>query len=139
MRDIIFRGKTKDKRKNKFIYGNLFIEHDGSCYIAHNKFNFAHTWSEDLVDPETIGQFTGLKDDIGNRIYEDDVVEIYCSDSYTKTIHKVTWGNGSGDYPAFTLDYAKYDDNCNALQLAKLGGGITVIGNVFDNPEMLDI
>ena len=83
MRDIIFRGKTKD---GKWVYGNLVITTHG----LENKPN-AHTktwivWSSfgnggwfnvkgrSYVLSETVGQWTGLLDCEGNKIFEGDII-----------------------------------------------------------------
>ena len=74
MRPIIFRGKLKDKEQadffNNWVYGDLINYGDGSVWIRQQE-----TGQELEIIPETVGQFTGLSDNDGIKIFEGD----YCS------------------------------------------------------------
>lgn len=75
MRSIKFRGK--DKVTGEWFYGNLYAEDNrGRTHICTLERGCLR------IDPETVGQFTGVDDVNGNPIFEGDIVEtfsIYCA------------------------------------------------------------
>jgi len=82
--------------------------------------------------------FTGLKDNNGKEIYEGDIVS-WESDYGDEGISQVIWGDGTSDnsYPAFDLDPSS-DEEINSLCSLTIAGTIEVIGNIYENPELLE-
>lgn len=135
MREILFRGKRVDNGEwvegfyspvRLPIVGELghFINEDGYRAIA--------------VKKETVGQYTGLKDKNGTKIFEGDIVQYQPNYMSEPTYSVVEYCAGKYNYPAF--DLKKHDYEANGLQCAhEEGMGCEVIGNIFDNPELLEV
>lgn len=68
MREILFRGKLAN---GKWAYGNLDIGYNGVCIITPDRTPLG---SYGQVDPETVGQYTGLLDAMGRKIFEGDIL-----------------------------------------------------------------
>lgn len=124
MREIKFRGKRKDN--GEWVYGYYFVTNttdfqDDKGNIC-NKCHFIYTNTAHSVIPETVGQYTGLKDKNGKKIYE--------GDNYKEgeRIWTVIWGAGM-----FLTDYA----NGSGQKFINYAD-IEIIGNIHDNPELLE-
>lgn len=101
------------------------IFHDGD-FLGH----------EDIV----VTQYTGLKDEKGKEIYEGDIVHVVHEDGY-EVVSQVEWGLTSkwfGTYPAFAI--AELESEMNSFSEIFDTGQYTieVIGNIFENPELLE-
>ena len=136
MREIKFRGKCIPEFPHpvaKWVYGSFVSDKlILSPYKERNENR--HFWY--MVDPATVGQFTGLKDCEGREIYEDDIVRVvhYGEES----IHVIKYCDDM-DYPAFDL-WPHFDCESNGLSFCECEREttITVIGNAHDNPELLE-
>jgi len=150
MREILFKGKTTPKEVGEFnevwVEGDL-ITSNGKHYI-HPK-NNAVSVSGELgkiivmheVIPDTICQYTGLTDKNGRKIFEGDIVttkyELGRGGFYTFEVYY----NKNLCQFALTINTGSYTKNkqYDWLQLtASKAKKIEVIGNVFDNPELLE-
>ena len=120
-REILFRGMTFD---NKFIEGYLFkIWSD--IYIVWGITNEVPNMIG--VIPETVGQFTGLKDKDGVKIFEGDIIKRIDSD--TKFIVVFNGGNFC------TQDSENLHHNLGLLD--NISNYSTVIGNIHQNKGMI--
>lgn len=116
-REILFKAKTCS---GEWVEG-LLAHKDDKWYIS-NKAGMPFAFE---VRPETICQYTGLTDENGNKIWENDIA--VRRSSQEEFIGKIIYDrNGSLCHREFQTDYE-----------ALLIGSVTVIGNIFDNPELI--
>ena len=85
-----------------------------------------------------IEKFISLKDENNKNIYAEDIVEVKHSDWTEPTIHVVKWC-GDEKYPAFNLK-PELDETVNNLALAAQSDffSIKIVGNIHENPELLE-
>lgn len=137
MREIVFRGKRIDNGEwiEGYITEHTMMPHDLQSYIGwvieckETKL-YDHNWYE--VDPVTVGQYTGLKDKNGKRIFEGDIVEHHAQGDIVVNRGVVNWD----------VKNARW-----AHQLTTMNPDFTffkpdayeVIGNIHDNPEWLEV
>lgn len=136
MREILFRGKRTDKWDRGEWAEGLLDVFEGNPFILFN-YDDPYTYHRVEVDPATVGQYTGLKDKNGNRIFEGDIVK----SEFTKKPYNVCFGEYT-----YTNEYGEEESACGWYTeeeggyVAALGSPdawATVIGNVHDNPELL--
>lgn len=132
MRDILFRGK---------ILGLTDWSYGYYAKSGENHFILLDTDNEDnysIVDPETVGQYTGLKDTNGKKIFEGDIVR-YKPKHWCEPLKSVVeYCADKWNYPAF--DLKDHDYAVNGLQRVVCEEEwCEVIGNKWDNPELLEV
>ena len=123
MREILFRGKRVDN--GEWIDGFYSHSGDKTYIIFDNGFAISYFKMKEVL-PETVGQFTGLTDKNGKKIFEGDIVSVF-----EGIIQKVVNENSR---------YAFHNSNeicCYVLSICK-SKDIEVIGNIYDNPEFLE-
>lgn len=91
-----------------------------------------------IINDETVGDYTGLTDQKGKRIFEGDIVR-YRPEYWCEPLQSVVeYCADKWNYPAFDLKDHDYEGN--GLQFAhEEGVGLEVIGTVYDNPELLEV
>ena len=128
MREIKFRGWSENQ--GKWLYGFPMVD-KGMPLIRTIS---CGKWLWVLVDPKSVGQMV-LKFKDGSGFYEGDIVEC-CDEEDIKHIRYIKWHGG--DYPAYDINDEVVEEQHNINYFINWGG-IKVIGNLYQNPELLEI
>ena len=139
MREMLFRAKTADE--NEWIYGDIF--HSG----AYPKIMRIHDYKNHVnyaVNPETLGQYTGLTDKNGMKIFEGDMIKYEETSGRSVLYGAINFGKYGTypDNPPYMYNIGFYINWLNNPLLRQELGfwvgqrGIVIIGNIHDNPEL---
>lgn len=130
MREILFRGKRKDN--GEWSYGDLSFHKDARAFIR-SWYVSAYTATE--IDPATVGQYTGLTDKNGVKIFEGDIITCsqYLGGNFVD--YHIEKGYVEMKFGAFGLHrkqgyYRPFKDWLEDYEFE-------VTGNIHDNPELL--
>ena len=129
MREILFRGKRV--RGGEWVFGSFVSPNRIAVRIGEE------IYASDIVSHETVGQFTGLTDKNGKKIFEGDIVKTWRSN-----IGKIEFGQywdeeTETDFYGYAwIGKDEYGESV-ILSLDKRWGGHEVIGTIYDNPELL--
>lgn len=163
MREILFRGFHKNENgkqkvfvngewiKGEWVYGypvidtgDCSLKAEGKCFCPHDGTSIFfwdddfHEYTDCEIVPETVGQYTGLADKNGAKIFEGDIVK-----EYLECLKEIGFNSG--------FDFGKvfwYSKDVQFLRTSKVyindaailsdSHKYEVIGNIHDNPKLLD-
>lgn len=120
MQEIKFRGKSVEN--GEWVYGYLFNDSmigEAETYIETQDCSW-------FVNPQTVGQYTGLKDKNGKEIYDGDICESIDG------IFLVTWDE---EKSAFVMVF----QDGERLYLEEMWEDTKIIGNINDTPELIKV
>ena len=140
MREILFRGKRCDN--GEWVEG-FYVRADhhwhengihkdwiicgasanGGWFALHNKY---------AVKTDTVGQYTGLTDKNGKKIFEGDILE------FSDRLVAVFWHTHLGCWDSNFLKFTNKENGRDNMSPLNWGYKSIVIGNIHDNPELLE-
>ena len=136
MREILFRGKCNEvgKYNGQWIEG-FYGEDDGKPIIARST---DHGLIGYFCEPDSIGQYTGLTDKNGRKIFEGDIIHLEYSQVFFGGMY-------FGEYTAevsykegcFITDGTNNGDEIETPLSGFDNDEVEIIGNIHDNPELL--
>lgn len=140
MREILFRGKRKDN--NELVEGYLVKlgresfsdpERYGICNTAIPLLGsgICYNLKIDEIIPETAGQYTGLEDKNGKKIFEGDILE------FSDRLVVVFWRTNLGCWDCEFLKFTNRENSRDDMSPPNWKYKGKVIGNIHDNPELL--
>ncbi len=138
MREILFRGKREDN--GEWVCGYychcVYAMNGGKTYPAIQQTDDGSLYFREII-PETIGQYTGLTDKNGKKIFEGDIVK----DEQAKMLGKVVYATAAAAAEDFDGIAGFMVDNADVYDGLQNYNGFwhlcEVIGNIYDNPELL--
>ena len=131
-REILFRSKRADT--GEWIYGDVQQNVD-AVKIREQEPNIQHVARSFVVIPETVGQYTGMKDKNGRRIFEGDVLQCEIDGEVDITEnYLVIWDT---DDARFALEVYKNGKLCFIDDEFQPISCFFIIGNIHDNPDLL--
>lgn len=132
----LFRAKRIDN--GEWAQGHLITDEqdEKKCFIAYifgtDEDGQPHDIDSALVEPSTICQCTGLKDKNGKLIWENDIVN--CIEA--ECCGRIVWNESEA---GFYFDVLLEDETYEEEYIYDYVDCMDVIGNVFDNPELLEV
>ena len=130
MREILFRGKRIDN--GEWVYGSYVEQYGAHEIYLTDGVDSEYGFDRYHVDPSTVGQYTGMTDQNGKKMFENDIV--LCTEPLGMGYREIR-GKVAYKLTGFVVDCGKFNTT--------LSGGLTqspyyVVGNIHDNPELLD-
>lgn len=144
MREILFRGKSI--KTGEWVYGDLYATGETPMIVKDGTTNDIDNFV--VVDKDTIGQYTGFDDINNNKIFDNDICKFII---FHKNREEISTGQVFYDECAWLItDEPKSVSKCKCYtDLGMFKGGwsghvtpssvIEVIGNIFVNPELLEV
>ena len=134
MREILFRGKLKSN--DEWSFGNLNVSLRGTVIITPDETPIGKYGQ---VIPETVGQYTGLTDKNGKKIFEGDIVKQINSYDNLEIIGVVRFSKSSQFVVSHTYTEKENYYKSGKKKAFAIKTNCEIIGNIHDNPELLGV
>lgn len=134
MREIKFRAWDKIHKDIKKV---AVIDWVTETILLWNKRGNVRITIHRTFETVELMQHTGLRDDNGKEIYEGDIIRIRETEFDDWRMYLIEY-HGDRDYPAFDTE-PSIDCDSNGLSYATACCELEVIGNIFENPELLEV
>lgn len=125
MREIKFRGFNR--KNEKWLYGYYFVNRGEHFIVTDGTADPFNTHEDYIIDPDTLGQFTGLTDSDGTEIYEGDIFQVKAYEPRFEVYFK----NG-------VFEYRQIGSSNRPFPLRRIYFDSFILGNIHDNPELLE-
>lgn len=139
MREILFKAK---RLNGEWVEGYYVKGKDEAGETEHYIANAKNKWVKLLlIAPETLCQYTGTNDRNGNKIWENDIVQDEKHEEYVGVVQYGKYAKCDCDqhetFVGFYTDW-KWESDLLRKDLGFWEDKVKVIGNVFDNPELVE-
>ena len=144
MREILFRGKAINRdpdmgyrtnyENGDWVYGLIAAQHDDK-YDRPAEMSNTDGVTGIAVDYKTISQFTGLTDKNGTKIFEGDIVEYETGKKVR--IGRVFFSDFRASFSVTAGKNGSARINNDLYNYIQSGNSVTVIGNIYDSPELM--
>lgn len=140
-REILFRGWNK--KNKKWLYGYYFAYHGYHFIVPNEKVIPLDSYEDYVIDADTVGQYTGLKDAKGVKIFEGDIIKTPCGfigevifgRAEEECTHKVCNRKITDVYTTYGWIFKRADGYTCAIDDEILQGEL--FGNVHENPLLI--
>jgi uncharacterized phage protein (TIGR01671 family) len=131
MRVIKFRGFNR--KNNEWLQG-YYLQNRGAHFVCPDEFAANKSWEDYEVDPDTVGQFTGLHDKDGKEIYEGDIVKSY---HFPNIKHLIFYDEEQGRFMSALNGKIDEPFGVAGLEHRKWVANRIVIGNIHDDKDLI--
>lgn len=134
MKEILFRIQEESNKKWYFGMPIRFSKNGETCCFQ----SFDNSYYNCFAEIKTLGQYTGLTDKNGNKIFEGDIISVGCNGITVSVNFGEFFDYNSGDYSiGWYVKVLTRDIALSLIEIKKHTKDCEIIGNIYDNSELL--
>lgn len=146
MREILFRGQTRrygekvdmagKKLPSNWVFGGIFPQNDDGDFAII--YQMEPEIEKFMVYADTVGQYTGVKDSNGTKIFEGDIIQVRYESDVEPPFEPTVWYENYEVY--FSDEYYEWRvrSYADVYSLWEYDQDCVVVGNVYDSPELIN-